>query len=55
MNNFNMDDLKAAIRSMGYDSDEFTPKQLEALWGRCVRKDAVRIERETIERVKMCS
>ena len=52
MNNFNMDDMKAAVRSMGYDPDEFTPKQLETLWGMCVQKDAVHIEREMIERIK---
>ena len=51
MNNFNMDDLKAAVHSFGYDPDKLTPEQLQKLWGICVHKDMVHIEREMIERI----
>lgn len=51
MNNFTIDDLKAAVRSLGYDSDKLTPEQFQKLWQICVHKDVVHIEREMIERI----
>lgn len=51
MNNFTIEDLKAAVRSLGHDPDKLTPEQLQKLWGICVHKDMVHIEREMIERI----